>query len=255
MFGNNGFFSKLSPKNSFFLGIGAMLVLFFVIGFFVLLGIVLKDKNKAAAINPSVAAGTTQATVQDDKQKEIQLPPVTDQDWIRGPRGAKITLVEYSDLECPFCKDFHATLRRLIKGYPNDAAWAYRHFPLTRHPKAPKEAEAAECAGELGGNDKFWAFIDRLLAVTPSNNGLDLARLPQIAADVGLNRGKFEECLNSGRHAAKVQAQTSDALAAGGNGTPYTVILYDGQKIPINGLVPYEQLKSFMDSVLKPPSS
>lgn len=252
MFHNDGFFAKLSPKNSFFLGIGAMLVLFFVIGFFALLGIVIKDKKTAGNSSPSVAdAAKTDEPSDQPAPKEIQLPPITDKDWIRGKRDAKIILVGYSDLECPFCKDFHATLARLIKEYSNDAAWVYRHFPLTRHPKAPKEAEAAECAGELGGNDKFWAFTERLFEITPSNNGLDLAQLPQIAQDVGLNRNKFQECLDSGRHAAKVQNQTNEALAAGGNGTPYTVILYDNQKIPINGVVPYEQLKSFVDSALK----
>ncbi len=183
---------------------------------------------------------------------DIQIAAVTDKDWVRGNKKAKLAVIEFSDLECPFCKRFHPTMQQLLKEFPNDVKWVYRHFPLTSlHPKAPKEAEATECAGDLGGNDGFWKYTDRLFEITPSNNGLDAAQLPQIAQDVGLNRAKFEECLNSGKYAQKVQDHYNQAIAAQGTGTPYSVILtQDGQKIPVQGAVPYEQLKSAVQSAL-----
>lgn len=170
-------------------------------------------------------------------------------DHIRGPQKAKVTLIEYSDLECPFCKKFHLTMQQLLQEYPNDVRWVYRHLPLDAiHSKARKEAEATECAGELGGNDKFWAYTDRLFEVTPSNNGLDPAELPKIAEAVELNRAQFESCLNGGKYARHIQDDLDDAKAAGGQGTPYSVVLAaDGGKLPINGALPYAEVKKLVE--------
>jgi len=237
-------------------GIGATLVVFFVIGFFVLLGIVLKGDDSAnkAAANPSgnVAGNTAGNQPPPPAQPtQIQVAEVTDADWVKGNRDAKISIIEFSDTECPFCKRFHPTLQRLLSEYPNDVNWVYRHFPLaTLHAKAPKEAEATECAGELGGNDGFWAFLDRLYEITPSNDGLLASQLPEIAQEVGLDADKFSECLDSGRFEGKVAAHYSQATQAGGQGTPYSVIVAGDEKIPVSGAVPYEQLKAIVESVL-----
>ncbi len=239
----------LSTKQSFLAGVGTALVVFFVAGFFVLLVMVLRKEDTATpqAANPVAVAGDTVPGA-----SAINVVPVTDADWVRGNPDAGITIIEYSDLECPYCKSFHPSLSQVIDEYGDDVRWVYRHFPLTSlHPKAPKEAEAAECAGELGGNDGFWAFIDRLFEVTPSNDGLLESQLPQIAQEVGLNREAFEACRTSGKYEDKVREQANDAIAAGGQGTPYSVIVApDGEKIPVNGAVSYAQLKSFIDSVL-----
>ena len=182
---------------------------------------------------------------------EIIVSPINDSDWVRGKKDAKISLIEFSDLECPFCKQFHATMQELIAQYPDDINWVYRHFPLTSlHTKAPKEAEAAECAGELGGNDGFWQYLDKVFAVTPSNDGLDLAQLPELAVQAGLDKNKFTACLTAGKYANKVADQYNQAVAAGGQGTPYTIILYQDKKIPVSGAVPASQLKSIIDSLL-----
>lgn len=176
--------------------------------------------------------------------------PITEGDHIRGAADAKVTILEYSDLECPFCKQFHPVLQQAAEEYPDDVKWVYRHFPLAQlHPKAPHEAEAAECAGEQG---KFWEFIDRVFAVTPGNNGLDPAQLPVIAKDIGVaNIPQFETCLTSGKYANAVQADAADATAAGGRGTPYTILLgADGQKVPLPGAVPYEQVKAQIEQLL-----
>lgn len=184
---------------------------------------------------------------------EIQVAAVTDKDHIRGAKNAKVTLVEFSDTECPFCKRFHSTMKQIVEKYPNDVSWVYRHFPLdSLHSKARKEAEATECAAELGGEEKFWAYLDRLFEVTPSNDRLDLAELPNIASAVDLNRAKFEECLGSGRHAGRVAAQLLDATNAGGDGTPYTVFVSaNGEKLPLSGALPFEKIASVIDGVLQ----
>lgn len=248
--------TNLSPKVAFWTGGVLALGILFTIGFFVLLAIVLKGGIGSAtgADVPRVVAPTPQpsAPLPPPEPTDIKLAPVTDKDWTRGKKNAKIAVVEFSDTECPFCKRFHPTMQQLVKEYPNDVKWIYRHFPLTSiHTKAVKEAEATECAGELGGNEGFWKYIDRLFEVTPSNDGLDPAQLPQIAEDVGLNRKKFESCLESGKYAEKVQKQADDAIAAGARGTPYSVVVVGDQNVPVSGALPYEQLKSIIDQLIK----
>lgn len=185
----------------------------------------------------------------------INIKPVGADDHILGNPEAPVKIVEFSDLECPFCKSFHSTMKRVLQEYGKDGrvAWVYRHYPLDElHSKARKEAEAAECANELGGNDKFWAYVDRVFAVTPSNNGLDLNQLPDIAEYVGLDKKKFQSCLDSGKYADKIEADVEDAQNAGARGTPYSVIVAkDGKKYPISGAQPYEQVKLLIDEVLR----
>jgi len=253
-------FDFLSPGKVFALGaIGGILILG-TIGFFVLLtsrgGINLSEVTETSNTTPTVSNDqpTDRPTTspQPAGSGDIKLQPVTDKDWVRGNRDAKISIVEFSDLECPFCKRFHPTMKQVIAEYGNEVNWVYRHFPLdSLHPKARKEAEATECAGELGGNDKFWAYIDRLFEITPSNNRLEESQLSEIAEYVGLNSGKFKECLQSGKYAAKVQDHYQQAIAAGGRGTPYSIVLVGDQKIPVSGAVPFDQLKTILDSLIK----
>jgi protein-disulfide isomerase len=139
------------------------------------------------------------------------------------------------------------------EGKQGKVAWVYRHFPLDQlHSKARKEAEATECAAELGGNDKFWAYLDRLMEVTPANNGLDPAELPKIAQYVGLDAGKFNECLTSGRYAKKIEEHVQNAVATGGNGTPWSIVVAkNGEKYPLSGAQPYESIKALIEQALK----
>lgn len=172
-------------------------------------------------------------------------------DHIRGPQNAKVTVIEYSDLECPFCKKFHPTMQQLLSEYPNDVRWVYRHAPLTQlHSKAPKEAEATECAGEQG---KFWEMTDKIFEVTPANNGLDLAELPKLAQQVGVaNAQQFQSCLDSGKYAKHVEDDLADAQTAGMQGTPYSVVIAaSGEKFPLSGAQPYSAVKQLVEQALK----
>ncbi len=193
--------------------------------------------------------------------ENIDIAPVTSSDHILGNPNAEIMVVEYSDTECPFCKEFQNTMNSIMDKYGKDGkvAWVYRHFPLSYasgqgqalHPRAAKEAEATECVAEIGGNDKFWAFLDEIYKVTPSNNGLDPAQLPVIAAQVGVDRNKFETCLASNKYSQKVQDSYEAALKAGASGTPYSVIVTkSGSKIPITGAQPLRAVDSVIQTLL-----
>ncbi len=143
----------LTSKQSFIAGIGSALVIFFIVGFFVLLTMVLKDDGDTNIANTGGGgvAGQAAPTPTDHgaaPSADITVVPITDDDWVRGNPDAKITLIEYSDYECSFCSRFHPTAQQVIDEYPDDVNWVYRHFPLTSiHPTAVARAEAAECAG------------------------------------------------------------------------------------------------------------
>ena len=114
--------------------------------------------------------------------KENNVKAVSSADHIRGNPNAKVKVIEFSDPECPFCKRFHDTMNQIIDEYgkSGQVAWVYRHFPLDAiHSKARKESEALECANEQGGGANFWAYLDRLFEVTPSNDGLDLGGIAE----------------------------------------------------------------------------
>lgn len=183
------------------------------------------------------------------------LRKVSGDDHILGNPDAELLLVEYSDTECPFCKQFHTTLNRIVAEYGSKGkvAWVYRHFPIDQlHPKSRKEAEALECANELGGPSKFWEYTNMVYDKTPGNNGLDATNLPIFAKAIGLDVTAFNTCLSSGKYAAKVEADYQDAVKSGGRGTPHSIIVSkDGTKTPIEGAYPYEQLKQIIDGLLK----
>lgn len=178
--------------------------------------------------------------------------PVSSSDHMLGNPDAPVKIIEFSDLECPFCKRFHPTLEDIISEYDGQVAWVWRHFPLTSlHPKAVKSAEATECAYEQGGNDAFWKYVEKYYEVTPSNNNIDLSSLPIIAQEIGLNRQAFESCLSSNRYENKVKEQFEEAINAGGNGTPYSVVVAkNGTTYQIFGAQPYEQVKATIEQAL-----
>lgn len=248
--------NALPAKQVFILGIVTAFFVLTSVGFFVLLakqfttdGTNEQAVKTAQNQQPNGQPSPTQPV---PTNGEIVLPKFTGDEWYKGGKNAKVTIVEYSDTECPFCKRFHETMNQVIAEYGDKVKWVYRHAPLSSlHQKAQREAEATECAGELGGNDGFWNFTDKLFEITPSNDGLADSQLPQIAEEVGLNKAKFENCLNSGKYTAKVQEQLREAESAGLRGTPYSVVVSGDQKIPISGAQPYASVKQLIDIALK----
>ncbi len=197
------------------------------------------------------AVAPTDGTVQN--VANIKIRPVSTDEHILGNPNAKVTIVEYSDSECPFCKVFDTTMHQVLTKENGQVAWVYRHFPIAElHPKAFHESEAMECAWEQGGNNTFWKYADQIFARTESNNRLDIAELPKIASNIGLDLNKFNTCLSSGKYSDKVKADMADGTQAGVNGTPSSFILVNGKIVDtIPGAEPLESVTAKIDSLLK----
>jgi protein-disulfide isomerase len=205
------------------------------------------SRTEASAPSAPVVANPT---ANPQPSADIKVPGLSSSDHYLGNPKAKVVIVEYSDLECPYCKQFDSVLKKIIDNYGDKVAWVYRHMPLPMHPKAGKEAEATECAAELGGNAAFWKYTTRLFEITPSNNGLDLAKLPEIASYIGLDAAKFKSCLDSGKYAKKVADQAAEGQAAGARGTPYGVLITPKGNQPIGGYMPYERVEAMVKEAL-----
>lgn len=186
-------------------------------------------------------------------EKEASVRPVSKDDHILGNPNAPVVIVEYSDFECPFCKTFHATMQEIMRTYGKDGkvAWVYRHFPLEQlHARATNEALASECVAELGGNEKFWTYIDRIFAVTPSNDQLDPALLPKLAKDIGIDSAAFDSCMTSGRYLSDIEKSVEEAIRSGAQGTPHNFIVTKDSSTAVEGAQPLAAMKSLIDAIL-----
>ena len=125
-----------------------------------------------------VFAGASALDLSNSKVRPISAA----RDHIAGNVDAEVSLIEYSDFECPFCKRFHGTAKQLVEAYGGRVNWVFRHFPLNFHnPAAQREAEASECAAEIGGNGAFWFYADRIYARTPlGGRGVPEGQLAEI---------------------------------------------------------------------------
>ncbi len=182
------------------------------------------------------------------------VPDITAEDHSRGDKNAQVILLEYSDLECPFCKSFHPTAKKAIEEFSGKVRWVYRHYPLSFHANAQKEAEASECVTELGGEDAFWKYIDAIYDRTTANGtGFALDKLGPLAAEVGVNQASFQTCLDSGKYADKIKKEEDGGSGAGITGTPGNILLNvkTGKRIDVPGAVPYDQLKTSIEEILK----
>ncbi len=209
------------------------------------------EKNGSPA--PQAAAPNQAAQQPVAQTPSGKIKDVTDKDHIRGNKSARLSLVEYVDLECPFCKRFHPTMQDLMKTYGDKIRWVYRHFPLSFHANAQKEAEATECVGELGGNDKFWSYIDKMFEKTTSNGtGFALDQLGPLATEVGVNQSAFQSCLDSGKYVQLVKDQIADGTTGGVSGTPSTFLIdASGKSQIIVGAQPIDSFKTAIDAALK----
>lgn len=174
-------------------------------------------------------------------------------DHILGNPNAPVKVVEYADLECPYCKVFNNTMHQIMNYYGagGKVAWIFRAFPLgSIHDKAPKEAEAAECAADQGGDTAFFKYIDKVYEVTPGENNLDPAQLPIIAGQIGLNVQTFTQCLSSGKYTKRVSDSYREAIAAGGQGTPFTLVMVGTDSVVLSGAQPYDSMRAAIDAVL-----
>jgi protein-disulfide isomerase len=257
-------FDAIPSKTSFFAGLVFGIMAFATIGFILLLvgGMDLSKLSFAGrsgspfGVKKPVAVNTNENsnTNAPAANKLDQLPPITQADHVRGDLSkAKIAMVEYSDYECPYCKQFQTTMQDVVKAYGTDVAWIYRYFPLSFHQNAEKEAEAAECVAQLGGNTAFWNFSDKIYERTTSNGtGFALTALGPLAKEVGVDQAKFQTCLDSGKNAKLVADEQAGGEATGIDGTPGTIIITkDGRSDIITGAQDLATVKSKLDALLK----
>lgn len=163
-----------------------------------------------------------------------------DDDPFMGPPDAPVTLIEFSDFQCPYCRRVQSVLKRLMTAYHGQLKLVFRDFPLRQiHPEAQKAAEAAQCANDQG---QFWQYHDRLFATTE----LGVEDLKQYAVELGLDAEHFNTCLDSDKYRQEVQGDIDDALAAGVNATPSFFV----NGLPISGAVPFERFVEMVELAL-----
>ncbi|MBS3128381.1 DsbA family protein [Candidatus Woesearchaeota archaeon] len=170
-------------------------------------------------------------------------PPTADDDAFKGNANAPVTIIEFSDFQCPFCKRFYEdTLPQLLKEYVDTgkAKFVYRDYPLDFHPQAQKAAEAAECAGDQG---KFWEMHDKLFE---NQQSLSVENHKKWATELDLDTTKFNDCLDTGKNAEEVQKDLAEGSAAGVSGTPGFFV---NNQI-ISGAVPFAVFKEAIDAEL-----
>jgi len=172
---------------------------------------------------------------------------LTDDDASLGPVDAPITIVEFSDYECPFCKKFRdETLNLLLRNYEGQIRFVYRDFPLTSiHPRAQIAAEVAQCAGDQG---QYWPMHDVLFADQDGwrSAANPFERFAQYASQLGLEIEPFLNCLKSGKFSEEVQSDLEAGIALGITGTPTFII--NGKKV--SGALPYAMFQSLLEREL-----
>ncbi|MDP7069160.1 MAG: DsbA family protein [Candidatus Peribacteraceae bacterium] len=172
-------------------------------------------------------------------------PVDTKRDHIRGDRDALISLIEYSDFECPFCTRHHPTAQQLVDDN-DDVNWVYRHFPLSFHQNATVSSEASECAWDQGGDDAFWKFTDLVFEKGAVNDNL-----AGYAEEIGLDVATFQECVDSGKYTQFVKDQMAAGSAAGVSGTPGNIVINNktGDSRLVSGAQPVSAFQAAVDAI------
>jgi protein-disulfide isomerase len=159
----------------------------------------------------------------------------------RGPAGAPVTIIEFSDYQCPYCGRAEPTVKRLLEAYPGKVRIVYRDFPLPGHEDAPKAAEAARCAADQG---KFWEMHDKLFE---NQRALEIGNLKAYARAAGADGTKFDACLDGGTKTKEVEASFRAGNEVGVHSTPTFFI--NGR--PLSGALPFETFQQVVDNELK----
>jgi protein-disulfide isomerase len=196
------------------------------------------DATVAVAV-PSAPVPSAVPAVPSPALKPYQ-PSVDKRSPFRGPQNALITLDEYTDFHCPFCKKASATIEQVIKNYSSQVKHVFHHFPLAMHQGADLTHEASVCAQDQG---KFWEFHSAVfaLAQVPLESDLD-----QIASKLGLNMTQFQECRKSGKYKNYIKEEVSTGSARGVSGTP--AFYLNGQLV--SGAQPYESFVKIIEGIL-----
>lgn len=179
----------------------------------------------------------------------VDLSPSTellDSDYVRGNPDAPITLIEYSDYECPYCQRFHPTVSTLVS-QRTDVKWIYRQFPLPIHSLAREKSLAALCVGSLAGDDAFWNFTDTLFSLSTSAT---MTEVVQVADKIGVSKDELRACMADERIVATLEQSLIDGQNAGITGTPGMLILGpNGQSRLVSGAIPLSKLEQLINEL------
>jgi len=183
---------------------------------------------------------------------------ISSSDFVEGKTNAKVFIVEYSDPQCPYCAQLYGTMKQLRTEYDTKAAFVYRHFPLTQiHKNAFDESRAIACAGQLGGKEKFYAYIDTLYGYESSKQSTDIPATGKedFARSIGLDMTAFSTCMKDNQTAQLINDSIADGVAAGVQGTPSTFILVKTKKgyeqiNMVDGARPIDFFKTAIDEAL-----
>lgn len=184
-------------------------------------------ESQASMLNGEQPADNTQPTAEPKATGSLtsdDIAKLTKDTYVKGDESAQILWIEYSDLECPFCKRLHdsGAIKNLEAKYGDKIAFAFKHYPLPFHPTAMPAAQAAECVGESGGSAKYFAFVESIFAKgTPSQDVINAA-----VKEAGLNADTVKKCVDSGKFKARVDAHMAEGSSKFGvNGTPGNVLI------------------------------
>ena len=184
-------------------------------------------ESQASMLNGEQPADNTQPTAEPKATGSLtsdDIAKLTKDTYVKGDESAQILWIEYSDLECPFCKRLHdsGAIKNLEAKYGDKLALAFKHYPLPFHPTAMPAAQAAECVGEAGGSAKYFAFVESIFVKgTPSQDIINAA-----VKEVGLNADTIKKCVDSGKFKARVDAHMAEGSSKFGvNGTPGNVLI------------------------------
>lgn len=161
-----------------------------------------------------------------------------------GAAEAETTIIEFSDFECPFCAQLHPTIRRIVDESEGTINWEFRHLPLPSHRNAELAATAAECVAREVGQTAFWQYTDDIFA-----NYREVSRtyLLEAAERYGLSSEAFAACEIDDTISQQIASDVATAQALGGNGTPFSVILFaDGRTQPVSGALPYANWRALL---------
>lgn len=165
---------------------------------------------------------------------------------VYGNEDAPVTIVEFSDFECPFCARVHVTLKQIVDESEGEIAWEYRHLPIPSHKSAELAALISECVLRTEGNDKFWEYADLIFQ---NQSLINSEYLLTEAVKLGLSEEDLNACAANPNLAAQIEADVATARSLGGNSTPYNIIVRaDGEITPVRGALPIEQWRTLLDN-------
>ncbi|MEI7719653.1 MAG: thioredoxin domain-containing protein [bacterium] len=215
----------------------------------IIAGVIVAGAIVFANMHPAQPTGAVALGGAAPSPTALNIRPVSASDHITGSPNASIVLVEFSDFQCPYCSMVYPTLKKIVDNSNGQIAWVYRQLPLTSiHPNAGPAALASECIAEQLGNTGFWKYAD---AVFTNQASLSPEYSATLAKQFGADSVKYTACIASAKYQSKIDADTTEAEANGGNGTPFTIVINTKTKkmVALSGALPEAQFMTAINSI------